>query len=254
MIATFLIPLTDVSDTAVGGILAMGALGGLVLLLWGRRVGRVLLMLAGAVAGVFLGSYVAPMLGVNTLAVQAAGAVSIALLCFVLARLIWAAVAAAICLFAAGYILILHFLFDPRQLVTELLPGRTVAQYTNEVVLYVRPAIEKLWGQNAAVLLLAGGLAITIPIVLMLVRPRLLTILTTSLLGTAALVGSLATLTAWGVPSWRAPMQEYWYVVGGVAAAVCLTGMVVQYLHACRKKPADDGDDKGGKKHAKEEK
>lgn len=255
MIATFLIPLTDVSDTAIGCSLAACAVLGLVLLLWGRRVGRFLLMLAGGVGGVFLGMYAAPKLGVNVLAGQVSACIAAALLCFVLARLIWAALAIAMTAFAAGYILFLHFLFDPRQLVSDVAPGRTLAEYANEVVLYLGPNIEKLWQQNMAVVLLAGGLVVTIPIVLMLLRPRLLTILTTALVGTAALIGSLVTLTAWGAPASQPVMQENWHVLGGLAVVVFVTGVAVQYRQARKKKPAaQDEDAKGEKKENKEKK
>ncbi len=241
MIGTFLIPFTDFSDGATAGVLGGCAVLGLVLLFWGRRLGPFLMMAGAGVAGYFLGDLAAAPLGVNPLAARISAAITAALLAYVLNRLIWATLAAGICGLVAMYIILLRMGTDLRRVATEGLPANSITNYADTFINgFMRPLIETLWQQNAPLVVLVGGLAVAIPLVLMLLRPRFLAIVTSSLLGAGLLVSSVLILVTWGMPSSQPVLQQYWYVVGGVKGALFVSGMIVQYRNAGKKPPPEE--------------
>jgi len=234
------------------GAVAGGILLGLLLAFWGRTIGRVLLGLAAAGVGVGTGPMLAAAFGWPVLATRLAAAITFGLLALVLARLIWAAVAAALIGGAADAAVIVRHL---RSLPAEKWPvfgapsDANLLEWGNALATFARDSFLLAWGQQPEWLIIAAVAVAIGPVILALVRPRLAVIVLSSLLGAVLVVASAAVAVATFRPSvWEAQLRQ-WYLLPALAGGVMLIGITFQYIRAVaadrRKRKKAEAADKG---------
>jgi len=217
--------------TAQVAYLAGGAavLVGLLLVLWGRKLGRAFMVLAGAGAGFLLAPLLIARLNVPENAVRFVAVFALAILALVAARLVWAALAGALGLligivgvsFRAGELVLQNrpAEFAPADTFLAWLDtlGRYLGQWGQGLAQVLPPALYVFIGACAAVLFL-----------LVLVWPRMGRVLMTALTGAALavagglLVGGRFNANVWA-GAWTAPL-----VPAGVLGALALAGWIVQ--------------------------
>jgi hypothetical protein len=210
---------------------ALGA--GLVLLLWGKLVGRAFWALAGAGAGYFCGQAIAAPLEVDPRIGQAVGAGVLALVGLVGARVLWALLAAAVISAAATVVVTVKTLPSLVETVPTLeSSGDRPLEYATKFWQYVLNCLQPLWENKSTLLLTVWAVAAGLPLVIALLRPRLTAIVMTSLLGAIGLVLGAAIGCVLAAPSIEPSLWEYWYVPGCVAAGLWLLGVALQYRRA----------------------
>lgn len=245
-------PLEGLPDWQAYAAAGAAVVGGIVLLLWGRQVHRVVLLLALGGVGFALGGPIGASLGAMPVVAGASGAAVLAVVGILGARLIWAALAAAICAGSAVLVLLFNVLPKPQ---TENFPrfgeAQSLPQWVTESFKYVQGIFQAQWSAQPATLGLAVVVGCSLPFVVLLLRPRLGAILMTSLLGAAAIVGAVI-LTA-GKTSQQLYANAFvkWYVPAGACGCLLVLGLARQYYTAlAKKKTADAGEKKteGGDK------
>ena len=214
----------------LGGCLLLGV----VLLLWGRILGRAYLGLCGAAVGVGVGGWLRAGVSRHPAAICVAGAAAIGILCMILARLVWGLLAGM--LFGAATFAFLAAHYSPKvpeKMLPAFAPAAEIVQaYQEAGQAFLVKWMEILWNQSSVVL--AGGLflSVGIPLLICLIRPRLGTIFMTSLIGAAKIVFAAILVVALLLRSWLPNVQRVWYVPGAVAGVLLVFGMVFQYVRA----------------------
>ncbi|MDY6914661.1 MAG: hypothetical protein SVT52_09440 [Planctomycetota bacterium] len=214
---------------AAGAVL-LGAVG----LLAGLKVGRVFAALAGGGLGFLLIGQPARRLGTNALALQTAFGVAIGLLCLVVAKLIWALLAATLAASAAGVAAIGHLLPKVAQgdRPAFQFEGTTFTEWLAALWAFGCDAVTVVWRQNSPTLLMFICPAAMAVLITGLLRLRLATVFMTSLLGAAAIVAGLGLAGISLQPTLWDGLWRRWYIPVGAAAVAMLIGMVHQYRHA----------------------
>ncbi|MCK4602094.1 MAG: hypothetical protein KAU28_06490 [Phycisphaerae bacterium] len=203
---------------------------GVVLLLSGRKFGCALLVLAGAGIGLSVAPILAERFGINPLAVRVVAAIVLAIIGLTMARLIWAIIASVFFAEAAGAILFARFV---PQLSEKVRPAFGASEPFGAWCLaaheYYLAGMGALWNEHSLGLLLVLAAAFVLPLAVFLVRPRLSAIFATSLLGGVSIMTGV-TVAAANIrqPLWPGNWAT-WAVLGAVAAAMLVTGLVAQY-------------------------
>lgn len=232
------VPLTDPVWMAVAGGAFVVALA---LLIWGWRISRYFLALVGAAVGAAVGPAITSAVGVEVVpwvAMAVCGG-TLALLATVLARAIWAALAAGV-LGGVAELIILNAHWS------ELAQPPAMPSPTTDPLLYLLglkdfllSATQTLWNEKAVVLLLALAPPVALVGVLLLIRDRLGRIVMTAWLGsvTAVVVVFLAAGTVnpgvWPVTWMHAVIP---LVIIGLMMAVAIA---LQYSSAAKAEPHD---------------
>ena len=222
------IPLAAVA-AAGGACLLLGA----VLVVWGRKAARVVLMLVGAGAGVGGALTVLPHIPYkNAWVVGAAGGFTGAVVVFLVARLIWALVLAGTG-FLAGAGGVIWLVGDA----VDHAPTWSEYTWTNGlelcrcVVEYAWRWLSATWAYSPVALVLAAGLPALAAIVLAVWVREVMLIVVTGVVGALAMVCGAGVL-AWLIrPEWAGNWLERVHVPLAAAGVLALGGIVVQ-VHA----------------------
>ena len=250
------VPAMPVLEQPVAYALAAGAvLTGAILLLWGRRVHRVLLALAGAGAGWVLAEPAAKAVNVdNRLLVAAAMIACLAILCAVAARAIWAILAGASCGAAAGAAMVLRLLADQADAPKFQAKSPALSDWLTGLAEFAREAYQAVSAEHSAVVLAVASGAALVPLVIGLIWPRPVNIFMTALLGAVAMTKGLFVIAVKLAPSlWNGKWSDC-RVPLGIAGVLMLLGLVCQGVGAARAaRAARQGESPDNGKSAKDE-
>jgi len=238
------IPAPPLPQLTLALALALGAVSviiGAVLLLWGRTVNRATLVVLGVYAGLFLAGPLWRKVPANPTVVRIVAALALAMLGLLLARLVWAALAGAICGGAACLIVLARSLpqLSPDARPVFQMADSSFGAYSQAVGQYVWAGTQAVWGQQATLLLVTCCLAAAAPLIISMLWPQLIEILMTGLLGAVGIVAGL-TLAGGQISArlFSAVFSKY-YVPVALAAALFIVGVVFQYLGVLAIKRAD---------------
>lgn len=218
--------------TACGAAIVLGV----VLLMWGQRMARPVMMLACAVGGYAVGASFLWQLGIEPVV---GGFVLLgvgAIIGFVLSGVLWGGLLAAMLALAGAAVLIARLPVQSVQGAAsyqEYLPqfGQSVAQVWTE-----------LWRTQSVPLIVVLAAALAFPLGLSLAKPRGIRVLATTLTG--AIVAVIAMVVAVGAsrPAVWSNVWEHWYIPAGLAGLLVVLGGIWQYRSG--KKPAEPPADK----------
>ena len=232
MLALPPLPQPQLSDLVAIGAAACMLGVGVVLLMWGRMLGRAFLALCGAAVGAGVaGPYLAGRLGVSVVTGRLVAIITLTILGLVVARVIWAMLGAAICSAAAGLVLVERFGPTVRKTSTLDLAETTTA-YAHELMVYLWDGLGAMWTERAVMVATVCGLAWAIPLVLAMVCARLGRIVMTALLGAVAMVMALALAGGQVRTSLWEGFWKHYYVPAVMTAVLLLVGIAYQYRGA----------------------
>jgi len=237
------VPSLEVGVAYLAGGIALGC--GLVLLLAGRLVDRVLLALVGAAIGAAIAGPLAASWGVNWMVVAVTAAVVLAVVFVLSSRVLWALAAGA--MFACLGTLVAAVAYWPglelaaasqpaaSQAAAASQPADALAAWAQSCADLSHRTVLALWDQRFLAmiwtLVLAGGM----PLVTAIMLPRLARIVMTALLGALALVGgAVLVLTPSHIILW----PDRWALValwGLLAVVLMIAGTIHQYYRALSK-------------------
>jgi hypothetical protein len=243
-------------------VIAGAVVIGLLLMLWGRALGRAILGIAAAAAGVLL---VAPLLAqvpfvksfnLDFNIVRAAAGLIVGAAAMIGARLVWGAASGAF-LGLVVMALLLIFVWPPAQsaaatrapapTATEhsvrdalahdaakptAAPATTLGAWSLNLVQSSWHAFITLWNDKAGIIVLALVLPVGLPIVVGMIRPRFGAIFATSLLGATLLTLGVLALAIQLHPTVWDSVNSYVYVPVAVAALGLAIAMAYQYRSA----------------------
>lgn len=227
---------------------------GLLLMLWGRALGRVILGIAAAAAGVLL---IAPLLaqvqaikslGLDFNIIRAAAGLLVGAAAMIGARLVWGAVGGAF----FGIIvlaLLLAFVWPTTQSTTApaatrtavhsalehpttTAPTGTLAAWSLDLAQSARHAFMTLWNDKAGIIVLALVIPVGLPIFVGFIRPRLGVIFMTSLLGVTLLTLGVLALAVKVHPTVWESVTSHLYVPVAVVVLGVAIAMAYQYRSA----------------------
>ena len=233
-------PVTAIQPQLAYFIGIIGLLGGLVLLLAGWVVDRVILAMAGAVLGALLAWY----LGVSYWMYLAVPFAVVLAGVFVLSgRMLWALTGSG--LVACLCMVMLAVAYWPGlQLAATTQPASQpqalspLGQWAASSWELTRQALLALWGQHTGAVLWTVCLGGGMPLVVALLLPRLARILMTCVVGSVALVGGAMLMLAQAHPgAW----PDRWALVAlwGVLAVVLMIGGIIHQYYRAMSKPPD---------------
>lgn len=213
-------------------LLIAALIAGGILLLWGRTVGRAALMLAAA-AGAFCWAWDYVQTHPDySMAVKFAATAGAAIAALVMARLIWALLAAASFSLLAGS-LVLRQGFSG--LWNDVWPQVESLLANQSTLPQAQADLQKSFAtfdQPLSLLWIVTGVVSVLTLVAGLLRPRLMVILMTSLLGAAAMVTGMVALATQVKPTtWNAAWLHPWIPLSLVSVGAAL-GMIYQYRSA----------------------
>jgi len=229
-------PMPELSPAILWGSVLGGIVAGALLLLWGRKLGRGLLTLAGAGAGLVVAPWLAGMISLELLYVRIAAAVTAGLLALVTARLLWGLLLGGLFGAAAGVALMKHYAAEIAEGTrpTFQAAGEAFPDWWAGLCRFAEAYVTVVWRENGEVLLAGAGLACLVPVVVAMIRPRLACIVATSLLG-GVLVAGAALLAAGRVrPELWPELWPRFYVPLAIAGGLLLFGLAFQYRGAVR--------------------
>lgn len=244
----------------LGYIVAIASiLVGAALVVWGRLLGRPLVMIALAGIGYACGGPLAQAIAESWGKEVPPGLLQFGLafvgfiLGFVAERFCWG-------LLAGGLIavpILAVILASPvsanatSPLAAPLPVDQGTGVYLQEAAGNFLKALEQHWSDSSVKIILAGGLPLLLCLVLAFVRPRLIRILMSCLLGgSAILFGLVLALTQMLIWMW-AWNWENWYVPCGLALVVAIVGMVVQIRTSLKLDSAEREREESAKKAVK---
>lgn len=203
---------------------------GLLLVLWGRSVGRILLPLAAAAGAAAVSVLAAPHIPYgNVWVIGLAAAGTAGFLVFVLIRVVWSLALGV--LVAAALLALLARLCpgltaDPPAWQDSELGGTAgwLVSFGN----YLCGWIWSLWRGDAAAVALCGAVPVLAAVALGIFLPRAATIMGSSLLGAVGLVGGVGLIWWARSPGWLdAWTRQAWLPVAAVGL-LALTGLILQ--------------------------
>jgi len=208
-----------------GGGVALG----LLLLLWGRSLHRIFLGLVGAGVGYLVGGMLAGMMNLNPLIGQAAIGLTLAVVFFIAARLIWALSIVALLETVASLVLVLLFISQVAD--AKNIQFGTPANFNEWVIALgqftYNGALAVLHDKltTAALIVVPVGL---LPLVLALAKPRAAVIFATALLGGLLTVASIWTLAIHARENLWPQSWMYFLIPAGIAAVMTIIGWIYQ--------------------------
>lgn len=201
---------------------------GVALLLWGDKIHRVVLTLAGVGLGAALGGATAPALGMGVWVGRVVGAVVLGLVGLVAARLIWALMAMGLSTAAVGWVLASRY---PAETPPDIDASASWLGAAWQWIVAVSAGVRK---ENPTMLLLVLLPVATLPLLVALIRPRLGRILMTSLLGGAGIVFALLLVASRINPTYWDTAMAKPISLAIVVAVLMLGGLTVQYIRAMK--------------------
>ncbi len=263
-------------------------LGGVLALMWGRAIHRILLAGVGLLAGVTWGGPLAGVLGWDALTTQIALASVLGLLLALTARLIWASLASSLLVLAVGVPIVAyharHMPYPPPQpeqettaeqraaaAIREALrdasadaaggrpadrgdlgkPPETLGAWLGAFAWRSGPVVREVFRRHYPVLLPATLGAMGVGLIAGLLRPKTAATILTPFLGGAAMVaGGVGLAVSHRADAWKAVAGQPIPAAIGVGV-LGLGGMVFQFhqLHAAKKRTAaEEKDGEGDKK------
>jgi hypothetical protein len=222
----------DVAPLIIYGSCAAAAVVALVLLLWGRTLGRVVLALAAAGVGVLMGAPVAGLLDAPKMVMpcQVALGLTSCALALVLARVVWALVAAGIFEALATALIIWHYLGTMEKGAPDFkLPaGADAVAWLAALGKFSLDGFEAVREANFGTLMIITVPAGLLPLLISLIRPKGAAIFSSALLG-----GVLMTAALWLAAIQIRPSlwpEDWWrfLIPAGVAAVLAVIGWVYQ--------------------------
>ncbi|MFB3892469.1 MAG: hypothetical protein ACE15C_10660 [Phycisphaerae bacterium] len=222
----------EVSGFILYGACAGAAVVALVLLLWGRTLGRVVLALAAAGAGVMLGGPLAVLLKAPPMVGQVALGITACALGLVLARPIWALFAAGLFESLALALIVSHYLgvYEAKNVPEFKLPEdvNTFVAWLAAFGTFSLEAFDKVREANLGTLMIITVPAGLLPLLIALMRPKTAAIFSSSILG-----GVLMTAALWLAAINVRPSlwpEDWWrfLIPTGVAVVLAIIGWVYQ--------------------------
>ena len=209
---------------------------GVLILLWGRHLGRGLLCVGGVVGGLLLAGPIAARFELNLTLVRIVGVVVLALGGLIFARLIWAAMVAILFAVPAECIVLARSLAEvaENKRIAFTPTDPTFTGWVVELCKFLLGGFWWLWEHNLGMLLAVVCPAILLPLVIALIRDRLGRIFMTSLLGGVMIVLGPVLAAAQLRPSVWDGVWTHWYAPLGAAAVLMIVGLVKQYRGAIR--------------------
>ncbi len=222
------------AGTAVGG-LVVGAL----LLLWGRKLSRILMAAWGAGVGWGAGYLLLPYIPAPPLAIHAASAVVLALIFAALASLLWALLAGLLLAVVSGAFLAGFVVWQWLQRMQEALQAQTPTDdpaAANRTAERLAELSREVWQANGPLLVGVAAGVFLLPLILLIVRPRWATIFSTSLLGAVKVTGAALLGVALLNAGWGEAATRIWWAPAVLAGVLLGFGLVVQGRAARRAK------------------
>lgn len=226
-------PLPQWPEALAGNALYFAAGGatllGLVLLLWGRTLGRTFLVLVGAGIGYLAGEPLANLLNAPPLLGQIAAGLTLAVIFLLAARLIWALSISSLFEAIATIALVLHFLpvlGDIKGI--RFAAAASFVEWAASLYQFCfQGFVAVMQGRIGTVMLIVVPAGL-LPLILALAKPRLGVIVLTGLLG-----GTLTTAALWALAVRIRPMLWpdtwlYFLIPAGVAMVMTLIGWIYQ--------------------------
>ena len=225
------IPVPQIATPWVWVLVAAALIGGTVLLLWGGKIHRVALAVAGLTGGAFLGRFVALRYGQAVLPGQIIGALVLGLFGFIAARIVWAWLAAALGFAATTLTLIGRYAPDERPAAEATVEAAQAwIQWIKATWEAARSALSTGWQQETIVLLPVLIFAVAVPMLLFLIRPVLGRILMTSLVGAAAMVLAAMLAAAQIEPRYWDRAMSAPLILAAVVAVLMVGDLTFQYI------------------------
>ncbi len=213
---------------AAGGLIVAGA----ALLVWGRLLSRPFLALSGTLAGAMLAESLGRQFGLRPAAAGVLAIVGFAVIGALAARLVWAIAGGAIVAAIAMAVLLSHSL--------QVLPSAsqpafgsadTLTHWTEACWRYAQEGLTGVWADRSVLILWTSCLAGGVPMVALLLLPRLARIIMTALTGAVAVVaGMLLAVGRLSASVW--PSTWGGYTTYGVIALVLLACSAVFQYHS----------------------
>lgn len=212
------------------GLAASAIVAGLLLLLWGYKLARIVIVLAGAGTGFAVAGPLSERIGTRLDVTRGVMVFCLATVGLVTARFAWAAAAAAV-VAAVVTGVVLTSLAPAALCGPEAAGGREVTdagQWGWTYYDHVRSAVETHLGERAVLWSLAVGAAAGVIFLVVAIWPRPAEVILTVLIGAVALLGGAVLLAVRFKPEmWDRAVEKPWYVLSGLGALV-LIGLIVQ--------------------------
>lgn len=225
-------PPPNLSTALAWGIAGVSVVLGAGLLLWGRVLNRSFLAAVGAAAGVVLADRLARQLGLPVAAVGVLTILGFAAVAAVAGRIVWALAGGALSgLVALGVVLssTLKALSPTSRPAFQAKLAVDLQSWVVECRRFLVEGVGAVWPEHSGAVLWALCLGGGVPLVMLLLLPRLGRIFMTGLIGSVSLVGGVL-LAASRVRSTTWPTQWSGYLVwGGAALVVLVISLVYQY-------------------------
>jgi hypothetical protein len=206
-------PPPQLATVPAWGIVAGCLLLGAALLLWGRVLHRSFLAVVGAVAGILAADALAATVGLPVVVVGLIAILVLAAVGAVAARIVWALAGGAV--FGAGALTVLlsnmlgHVAATSRPSF-QASAAESLRAWAVECGRYAAAGVTALWPEHRAAVLWTLCLGGGVPLVTLLLLPRLGKIFMTALLGSAGLVGGgLLAVSRVRTTVWPTRWSEY---------------------------------------------
>jgi len=205
---------------------------GLLLLVWGRKLHRPFLVLVGAGAGFLAAPLLTARLGMtqNENAVRFVAVFALAILGLVLARVLWSLLAGALGTLAAvaGICCRMGTLVQERRPADVQWQAQSLDQWAQSVSQYFAA-----WGGAVIQVLppmmfVFAGACLAVPLLIVLVWPRLGVIVMTCLVGAVLAVGGACLACVQARPDLWPTLLGNWPILGPAAGALMPVGWVLQ--------------------------
>jgi hypothetical protein len=200
----------------------------ILLLIWGRVLGRWLLAAAAAAAGALCGPLLAAEMSTPALPTRIALAAVAAVLAAVLARAVWAVWISGLASAAAGVTLLSAYTRGAATGPIFPAGASSLEGYLRDWGVYLEEVAVFLWDQDRWVVLAVFAAAVLVPLAICLWRARLGVILATALLGAIGLIAGGSAGLALAVPGWEGPLWSARLYLAVAAAAAAVASLVYQ--------------------------
>lgn len=238
-------PLPNLAQSDAFMVAAAAIIVGAALLVWGRILGRPLIALLAGSAGFLYGGQVADLLSIPPVVGQFALAIGGLIVVYLADRVVWGALAIAVAAIPAAIVMLgLYPPADAKALPATAPAADSLTNYATGLALTLKADILDLWQTQRPTILIAFTAIALFFMLIALIRPRLIRIVMTSLIGAVAIVAGLLTAVTAILPSMWNQAWQLCYVPAGLCAALFILGIVVQYRAAIKAQPAAPASDK----------
>ncbi len=235
-------PLPQLSVVGTIAAAASGLLLSIMLVLWGRTVGKIIITLICVAVGAVVGSGIAEHLGVNVWAGRTVGALACGVAGYLLCVLVWAVVVSLAGLAFAGSAIITHAWSRTAGAIPDFLPMipketeyfKSLQFYCEQAFEYIKGVAAPAWEHYTFVVLAIIGGFWLVPLLMGLLRPRFISIFASSLLGAAGLVGISTGIIWWAWKDCPLETTSAAWLALGCSTVVLTWGVIWQYRSALR--------------------